>query len=303
MILIFATLIVTAYSGEGDPCTKKCFYIEDNDATVAGTINQNGYCKENNRDECCIIDCPDGSKRFGYITNAYYDGTSACIWKINGITQLYQEDVCDIIPTDNIVVVNRARTPKYGYKASFHNIPDGMDIKWVKMKDANHLSWMTGVKGSLWYTWSADLPYAAPYSFKIKSKDGQVVKTNNVIKTDEWWIRGEMNGNFQSASAFKQASDASETEHISLDWLRGLIIVLIISGFIGICAIWMIKRRKKQKERTVKIDDITEDDGSKQTSYDMSPINTNDAETHNEEQNGLQEIDVEVEVNDDMDVN
>ena len=99
-------------TGHGSYCETQCHYIEDNDATIEGTLS-GGSCIANNKDECCIIDCSDGSKRYGYVAYGYYDsiGNGACIWVINNHEMLKKSDVCkyDVVsktPTNNPVLAS-----------------------------------------------------------------------------------------------------------------------------------------------------------------------------------------------------
>ena len=70
-------------------CVIQCNYPEDNNATVQGTwsVTEIGtHCIPNNRDQCCIIDCLDGTRRYGYVTDHWQNYTFdlKCIYVVNG---------------------------------------------------------------------------------------------------------------------------------------------------------------------------------------------------------------------------
>merc|ERR1712087_223787 len=153
------------------------------------------------------------------------------------------------------------------------DVPDGMDVSWVKMKDSTMSSWEEGVSEWDYYKFTGNTPYSPPFHFRVLVS-GTAYERDNVITS----LNERDSGTIPLSSAFL-AEDESDTSTEGMT--SGELVAIVLSACLVSCvlmALCVICYRRRNKVIAAGVSSVEEDDvmagtpTQKEAGWDMQPI-------------------------------
>jgi len=150
-----------------------------------------------------------------------------------------------VTPSGNgILITNRAGGGAWWYMITLSDIPSGIEIESVYLRDSSSI-WEVG-KYEMWgdyYTFSENAPYSGPFDFKLVSTSGLVIESMDVVEDYVSGKSGRMTESFTSAFSMEDGVDTNNTAERTIFFIS-----LFGALWCAVCVVagLCIRRRKRR---------------------------------------------------------
>jgi len=147
---------------------------------------------------------------------------------------------------NGILITNRAGGGAWWYMITLSDVPSGIEIESVYMRDSYSSSTWEQGKYEQWgdyYTFSENTPYAGPFDFRIVSTSGLVIESMDVVEDYVPGKSGRMTESFDSAFSMENGVDSNNTAERSIFFISVFgALWCAVCVVAGLC----IRRRKRR---------------------------------------------------------
>jgi len=148
---------------------------------------------------------------------------------------------------DGILITNRPDSTAWWYSVDLSDIPSGIEIESVWLRQFYSAEWQQGAyhKWGGYWTFNQNPPMDGPFDFKLVSKSGLEIVSEDVVEDYSPGKSGRMTQSFDGAFTAEEETESNDLLRRVTPFLVIFVALWVIVCLVG--ALWLRKRRQQQK--------------------------------------------------------